>query len=125
MDRSTTTVATDDRMGRTIRGQVSVVGADGRTPAAGAFVILTGTSVDGPLSTVADERGDYSFKLLADGDYAVTIYYSEVLVRREGLRVTASTSTIVDAQLDELAVRLPSELKHPLLVPLRATADST
>jgi hypothetical protein len=124
MDRSTTTVTTDARLGRSIRGRVVVAGAGGQTPAAGAFVILTGPAIQETLSTVADELGDYSFKLLKDGDYTVTVLYSDVVVRRGGLRVTASTSTVVDAQLDELAVRLPPELKRPLVVPLRATADA-
>lgn len=46
-------------------------------PLAGATLVVTSPLIAGELTAITDERGHFAFGDLADGTYAVTIYYAD------------------------------------------------
>ena len=79
---------------------------------ADAVVIVTSPVLSGERTAITDENGHYVVGDLPTGLYTVTIYYPDVTVAREAIRVDSRAPTHLD-------VSLPPPSKDPITVILK------
>ena len=77
-----------------------VVELDTGKPVVGATVMVTSPVLRGMRTFITEAPGEYALPRLPLGIYAVTVFYADAEVRREGVVVTASTPTRVDIAMD-------------------------
>ena len=81
-----------------IRGRAT---DSGGLPLEGVAVIATSPALQGSQSAITGRDGNFVLTNLPPGEYVVTLYYGDIVLKKPGVRVTAGRPIFLIARLED------------------------